>query len=172
MKRNNHYEVAFEAFLRAWGIPYVAVDETRRAVPALDETVKSADYIISPERKPYWLVDVKGRRFPAGQKRKQYWRNWSTEDDIKSLTRWESFMGADFQGLLVFAFDVVGEKSPLPREELFSHDERLYAFLGVKLADYREHAKLISPRWRTVALSVERFKQVARPVREIVGIAE
>jgi glutamyl-tRNA synthetase len=32
-----------------------------------------------------WLVDVKGRRFPSGDEQKQYWKNWSTRDDLRSL---------------------------------------------------------------------------------------
>jgi len=32
--RDNHYEAAFEAFLRWHCVPYVAVDETRRTLPA------------------------------------------------------------------------------------------------------------------------------------------
>ena len=30
-KRDNHYEAAFEAYLRARQVPYVAVDETKRS---------------------------------------------------------------------------------------------------------------------------------------------
>ena len=33
------------------------------------------------------LVDVKGRRFPSGDEQKQYWKNWSTRDDLVSLAR-------------------------------------------------------------------------------------
>jgi hypothetical protein len=32
--RDNHYEVAFGEYLRSRGVPYVAVDEARRALLA------------------------------------------------------------------------------------------------------------------------------------------
>ena len=45
--RDNHYEAAFEAFLRARRLPYVAVDEARRSLVA-DGSLKSLDFIVSP----------------------------------------------------------------------------------------------------------------------------
>src|SRR5690349_8781540 len=102
-KRNNVYEAAFEAYLRFRRIPYVAVDEAKRS---LDErqSLKSPDFIVSPVGQPRsWLVDVKGRKFPTGR-RKQYWKNWSTGDELKSLASWENLFGPHFRGLLVFAY--------------------------------------------------------------------
>ena len=64
-KRDNHYEAAFEEFLRRRQIPYVAVDETKRALLG-DASLKSLDFIVSTPLGNSWLVDVKGRRFPAG----------------------------------------------------------------------------------------------------------
>src|SRR5215467_2915717 len=71
-KRSNHYEAAFEEFLRRRQIPYVAVDEKKRALLG-DASLKSLDFIVSPALGGSWLIDVKGRRFPAGGQ-KQYWK--------------------------------------------------------------------------------------------------
>src|SRR5690606_15377835 len=84
--RDNRYEAAFEAYLRAKQVPYVADDETRRASLAADSP-KSLDYIVSAAHGAPWLVDVKGRLFPSGEQR-QYWKNWSTRDDLVSLAQW------------------------------------------------------------------------------------
>ena len=78
--RDNHYEAAFEEYLRGRGVPYVAVDEAKRSVLSDGASIKSLDFIVSspgsasgcPVR---WLVDVKGRRFPSGDIQKQYWKN-------------------------------------------------------------------------------------------------
>src|SRR4051812_21768477 len=86
-KRENHYEAAFEAYLQAHRVPYVAVDETKRS-RFVGGSMKSLDFIVSPPGRLSWLVDVKGRRFPSGTQ-KQYWKNWSTRDDLVSLARWE-----------------------------------------------------------------------------------
>ena len=85
--RDNHYEAAFEEYLRSRGVPYVAVDEARRSLMADGESIKSLDFIVAAQGGAAWLVDVKGRRFPSGDEQKQYWKNWSTRDDLRSLAR-------------------------------------------------------------------------------------
>src|SRR6185437_1964233 len=121
--RDNHYEAAFEEFLRSRQAPYVAVDERRRSLQA-DASIKSLDFIVSSSRGVTWLVDVKGRRFPGGLQ-KQYWKNWSTRDDLVSMAHWERIFGERFQAMFVFAYSVLGSRSPLPREQLFEHREGL-----------------------------------------------
>ena len=39
--RDNHYEAAFEEYLRGRGLPYVAVDEARRSLMADGDSIKS-----------------------------------------------------------------------------------------------------------------------------------
>ena len=43
--RDNHYEAAFEEYLRSHGVPYVAVDKARRAVLADGGSIKSLDFV-------------------------------------------------------------------------------------------------------------------------------
>lgn len=69
--RDNHYEAAFEEFLRQRQIPYVAVDESKRTLMA-ESSLKSLDFIVSIPERGSLLVDVKGRHFPSGEQ-KQYW---------------------------------------------------------------------------------------------------
>jgi hypothetical protein len=159
--RDNHYEAAFEQYLRRSRVPYVAVDEARRSIAA-DGTLKSLDFIVSPPGGTAWLVDVKGRRFPSGDGQKQYWKNWSTRDDLDSLTRWEGLFGEGFGGLLVFAYLVVGRRAPLSPERLCEFRGRLYGFVGVRLSDYMAAARPISPSWDTLAMPTSRFRQRAR----------
>jgi hypothetical protein len=164
--RDNHYEAAFEAYLRSRGLPYVAVDEAKRSVLGDGESIKNLDFIVSAPGAITWLVDVKGRRFPSSED--QYWKNWSTRDDLKGLAQWESLFGENFQGLLVFAYNLVGDRSPLPAEQLFEYRETLYGFVAVALAEYAAHCHPISPRWDTVALPTADFRRLARPVEEFL----
>jgi len=163
MHRDNHYEAAFEAYLRARRLPYIAVDEARRSLVA-DGSLKSLDFIVSPPGRVSWLVDVKGRRFPSGDEHHQYWKNWSTRDDLRSLAAWQQHFGPSFCSLLVFAYHLVGNRSPLPREELFEYRGKYYGFLGVRLADYVPHARPLSPSWDTVAMPTSLFRRAARPI--------
>ncbi|MBX3411325.1 MAG: HYExAFE family protein [Pirellulales bacterium] len=164
--RDNHYEAAFEGFLRERGIPYVAVDEARRTTLG-DATLKSLDFIVTSPQGERWLVDVKGRRFPSGEGR-QYWKNWSTRDDLWSLARWQQIFGAEFSGLLVFAYNVVGDRSPLPREQLFDFRGGLYGFLAIRVEHYARHARTISPRWDTLAMPTGVFRGLVEPVSTLL----
>ncbi|MCE5268579.1 MAG: HYExAFE family protein [Planctomycetaceae bacterium] len=188
--RDNHYEAAFEEFLRSRGVPYVAVDEAKRSLMSNGASIKSLDFIVSggidvaaaPDRDAAdadasatpavtWLVDVKGRRFPSGEIQKQYWKNWSTRDDLRSLAQWEELFGPSFRGLFVFAYDVLGNRSPLPAEQLFEYRGSLYGFVAVTLADYAGHAHPISPRWDTWAMAADDFRRFASPLTQLLRTA-
>jgi hypothetical protein len=116
-------------------------------------------------------VDVKGRRFPSGDIQKQYWKNWSTRDDLVSLAQWERLFGASFCGLFVFAYNILGDRAPLPYEQLFEFRQRLYGFVAVRLCDYAGHARPISPRWDTLAMPASDFRRLARPLDELLGLS-
>jgi hypothetical protein len=166
--RRNHYEAAFEAFLRDHRIAYVAVDETRRSLVA-DGSLKSLDFIVSTGANASWLVDVKGRRFPSGDESRTYWKNWSTRDDLRSLAAWQSHFGPTFCPILVFAYHLVANRSPLPTRDLFRFRGAVYGFLAVPLADYVPHARTLSESWDTVALPTAVFRRMARPWSQIVA---
>lgn len=165
--RDNHYEAAFEAYLRTRRLPYIAVDEARRSLVG-DGSLKSLDFIVSPPGRTSWLVDVKGRRFPSGDEHKTYFKNWSTRDDLRSLAAWQSHFGEDFRPLLVFAYHLVGSRSPLPAERLFAFRGARYGFLGVRLADYVPYARPISESWDTVAMPAALFRRAARPMEDVL----
>ncbi|MEM6798730.1 MAG: HYExAFE family protein [Planctomycetota bacterium] len=166
--RRNHYEAAFEAYLRQERIAYVAVNEQRRALVG-DGSLKSLDFIVSPDGGgTRWLVDVKGRKFPSGQKQRQYWRNWSTRDDLASLSRWQEEFGPPFEAVLVFAYELTAGRSPTPPEQVFYFRDKPYAFVGVRLRDYAALAKTLSPRWGTVAIPASQFRARAEPLLDLL----
>lgn len=165
-KRENHYEAAFEAWLRFRKIPYLAVDETRRAL-AEGRSLKNLDFVVSPTTgSRSWLVDVKGRRFPTGR---SYWKNWVTAEELQSLASWETLFGDRFSGLLVFAYNVVGNLAPLPPDDLFSFRGGLYGFVGIRLDHYTSWAKALSPRWGTVSVPTDKFLSLAQGVDAVLG---
>ncbi|HEX5106301.1 MAG TPA: HYExAFE family protein [Pirellulaceae bacterium] len=171
-KRDNHYEAALEAYLRWLAIPYVAVDETRRTL-AGDQSLKSLDFIVSPPAAAgSLLIDVKGRRFPTAGK--QYWRNWTTRSELASLAAWEELLGPAATGHLVFAYNVVGDRAPLPPEELFVFRGSLYGFIAIRLDHYSTFATQLSARWDTVSIPTAQFRALARPLRELccVGLPQ
>jgi len=167
--RDNHYEAAFEAYLRNRGVPYVAVDEAKRSVLSNGSSIKSLDFIVSCPQQSTWLVDVKGRRFPSGDVQKQYWKNWSTRDDLVSLAQWERLFGSGFAAVFVFAYNVLGSRSPLAYEQLFTFREQLYGFVAVRLTDYAGYARPISAKWDTLAMPSADFRRLAFPLEKMLG---
>ena len=166
--RNNHYEAAFEAYLRSLCLPYIPSEENRRSLLAVGSTIKNFDFIVTVPGDSSWLVDVKGRRFPSGRTNQTYWKQWSVFDDLVGMKTWESLFSQRFQGMFVFAYQVIGNKSPVPPEKLFIFRKRIYAFVGIRFAEYLPEARLISPRWNTYSMPSRRFRQLAQPFDEIV----
>src|ERR1700723_4147646 len=109
VKRTNHYDGAFEEYLRGAGTPNVPLEGQRGALLAA-VSLKSMDFIVTSKRSQNLLVDVKGRRFPSGGDGPgsgHKWENWATEDDIDSLLRWQQVFGNGFRSMLLFAYEIV-----------------------------------------------------------------
>lgn len=169
-KRENPYEAAFAAWLRHLAVPFIEINESHRQWLGEQQndqpvTAKNLDFIVTVPRGTTWLVDVKGRHFPGGKQR-HYWKNWATRDDLKGLAGWENMFGAGSGALLVFAYQLRGERSPLPLDELFCHQKQWYAFVAIRWYDYASAARPISPKWGTVALNTGRFRELAQPARQ------
>src|SRR5882724_5327501 len=120
-QRRHHYEHAFEEYLRARRIPYVAVDEARKALLprgpmatvrspediGAAASLKSFDFVIYGQGANL-LVEVKGRQVkhrtraapvratglsPVKPPGAGRLESWVTLDDVSSLQRWEELFG-------------------------------------------------------------------------------
>ncbi len=168
MKSDNHYEAAFEWYLRGRGIAVVPIVEARRSYLDSD-SVKSPDFIVVGQSR--LVVDVKGRQFPslsAGRPR-DTWQNWSTTGDIDGLARWSGRFGDGFHGVLAFIYHVLPSVVlPDGTPDLFAYRGRLYLARGVSVADYRENMKPRSPKWCTVDLPTAAFRRVVKPFTDFL----
>jgi hypothetical protein len=165
MNRDNHYEAAFESFLRGRGVAVVPVDEARRSYLDAGE-VKSPDFIVVGPGDARLVVDVKGRRFPGGpgDSPRKTWQNWVEADDIDGLTRWAGRLGPGFRGVLAFVYHILPSVVlPADTPDLFAYRDRVYLARGVGVEDYREHMKPRSARWGTVDLPAEAFRHLVKP---------
>lgn len=158
--RTIHYEAAFEAFLRDRGIPYVAVDEAKKALFA-DARLKSFDFVVYSKSGPNLLVDVKGRQ-SCGKSAKSSFQTWTTEQDVTDLAQWEQVFGQGFKAVVAFVYWI---DPPLtPAEGMYEYRNRWYLMMGVDLAEYRNHMRRRSVKWETVALPAADFRSLARPI--------
>lgn len=131
-------------------------------------TLKNVDFIVSAGRACSWLVDVKGRRFPSGQSR--YWMNWTTRDELHSLARWEELFGPRFTSLFVFAYHVLGDRAPLPEDQLYYYRGAVYAFVGIRLDHYLSWCRPLNAKWDTVTVNTSKFRELAQSAGEIFGV--
>ena len=182
MDRRNHYEIAFEAFLRDLRLPYVAVDESKKALFS-GSKLKSFDFVVYSKSGPNLLVDVKGRKATgeAGGGGRASLQTWASRQDVDDLSQWERIFGEGFKALFGFVFEVDPVLAPPPGHFIFRQGdpalpatvhERHYLMLGVDLCDYRNHMSRRSVRWDTVAMPSAEFRQLARPMRDWLEMAD
>jgi radical SAM superfamily enzyme YgiQ (UPF0313 family) len=160
-QRRHHYEQAFEGYLRAHRIPYVAVDEAKKALlprGSAAGSLKSFDFVIYGEGANL-LVEVKGRK--AGRRRLE---SWVTLEDLASLRRWEELFGPEFQAAFVFVYWHEDQPADALFQEVFDSRGRWYALRCVRVGDYAAGMKVRSPRWRTVELPRGWFERVSAPL--------
>ncbi len=173
MKRSNEYEAAFEGYLRANGLCYVAVDETRRSVWGRTR-VKSLDFVVYTPAGARLLVDVKGRRFPCGREGRQrrVWECWSEREDLEGLRLWAELFGPGYLGLLVFAY-ALAPNILLPNEtpDVWEWRGKRYLFRAIAAEAYRERMRTRSPRWDTVSLGCADFRELVQPLQHFTGMA-
>ena len=82
-----------------------------------------------------------------------------------SLARWERLFGERFGGLFVFAYNVVGDRAPLPAEELFEFRGGSVRLRGhSRCASTRCMPGRFRSRWDTLAMPTAHFRQLAAPV--------
>jgi len=177
-QRRFHYDLAFEHYLRSNAIPYVAVDEAKRALAPTAATpktgavagtaakLKSFDFVVYSERGPNLLVDVKGRKH-SGRSSKAL-DNWVTQYDVDSLRRWEGIFGSGFQAAFAFLYWCDVQPPDALFLELFEFNEKWYAVLAIRLADYERHLKRRSVKWDTVNMPAAEFTKLAVPLKQML----
>jgi hypothetical protein len=158
-----HYEAAFEDFLRKKGLPYIAVDEAKKALFA-GAKLKSFDFVVYRPNGKNLLVDVKGRKLnPAASSSLQ---NWTTREDIDDLRQWQEIFGDGFSAIFLFMYHWPDRPEAAPLKDMFLHHEKWYGTFAISVADYREFMKPRSEAWGTVHLPAKEFRRLAKPFEE------
>ncbi|MEM8783055.1 MAG: HYExAFE family protein [Planctomycetota bacterium] len=179
-QRRFHYEKAFEHFLRANGVPYVAVDEAKRALQATGAAklpIKSFDFVVyGGEGSANLLVDVKGRkhsgRSASGGGTGKQLQNWVTREDVAGLKRWSGIFGAGFEPVFVFLFWCDAPPPDALFLEVFEFGERWYAVQAIRLSDYEPAMRERSKKWETVSVPARHFAEHARPIKELLNLQD
>lgn len=186
-QRRHHYEAAFEGYLRARRVPYVAVDEARKALtPAgslgAEGSLKSFDFVIYGQGANL-LAEVKGRKLaPRARSRGPLvtvgagsellfrpvaaaprMESWVTLEDVESLRSWQRLFGPEFEAAFVFVYWCDEQPADGLYHEVFEHHGRWYTLRAVRLDSYAAAMKPRSVRWGTVDLPRAAFDRLAMP---------
>lgn len=164
----NHYERAFENWLIDHQVRYVVIDEQKRATFARSK-IKSFDFLLYPRNGQSIIAEVKGRSFKGTSFAKLAGLEcWVTAEDVDGLTNWQKVFGPKHQAVFVFAYKVENVDVDFDGREAFDFRARRYVFLCIKLDDYRSFMKRRSPKWQTVTLPADKFRQCAMQIGELL----
>ena len=164
----NHYERAFENWLIDNRIEYESIDEHKRTAFGHSD-IKSFDFLLYPPEKPVIIAELKGRTFKgtslAGLAGLEC---WVTIEDIEGLTNWQRIFGENHKVIFVFAYKIENIDVDFDGREVYDFDESRYIFFAVKLDDYRGFMKRRSPKWQTVTLPADKFRQCAAQMQSLL----
>jgi hypothetical protein len=93
---------------------------------------------------------------------------WVTADDIESLQTWRQALGRDHEAILVFAYRVASADVDFDGHGAFRYDRDTYLFFYVPLDDYCRHMTRRSPKWQTMTLPAEKFRQCAADLSSLL----
>lgn len=158
-KSKNHYETAFENWLKDNRIKYTTIDQSKRT--SLDEIrLKSFDYILYPPDNPTLICELKGRTFKGVSfENLTGLECWIQAADIEGLLHWQKEFGGESTAYIIFAYRIENVDVDFDGREVFEIDGQRYLFFAVKLDDYKEKMKLRSPKWKTVTLGADNFRK-------------
>ncbi len=165
---SNHYERAFENWLIDNHIKYIKIDEHKKAVFGRSK-IKSFDFLLYPRERSIIIAEVKGRRFKGTTLAKLTGLEcWATTDDINGLAKWQEIFGQGHQAIFVFVYKTENIDVDYDGKESYNYDDGRYIFFCIKLDDYRKFMKVRSPKWQTVTLPAERFRQCVVQMYELL----
>jgi hypothetical protein len=168
----NHYERAFQNWLIDNRIRYVAVDESKKTAFGRSK-VKSFDFLLYPRnsRTDYQVIvaEVKGRLFKGTTFAKLSGLEcWVTTDDVDGLANWQQLFGHGHPAVFVFAYKAEKVDVDFDGRDFYDFADGRYVFFAIKLDDYRRFMKRRSPKWKTVNLPADKFRQCVLQIQDLL----
>lgn len=165
----NHYERAFQNWLIDNAIEHIALNN-QKAIELGHAGIKSFDFLLQLDSGRKIIAEVKGRRFRGTSLEKMASMEcWVTADDIDGMTQWLEIFGSENQAVFVFAYKIENIDVDFDGQEVFDFDSNRYVFLCIRLEDYRKFMKRRSPKWRTVTLPADKFRQCALHLADLLS---
>lgn len=165
---SNRYERAFENWLIDNKVKYTVIDQNKRA--AFNKIkLKSFDFLLYPSNQPVIIAEVKGRSFKGASFEKLAGLEcWVSTEDVDGLSHWQRVFGKGHRAFFIFAYGIVNIDVDFDGRSVYDYRDNRYAFFAVSLDDYKRFMKMRSPKWRTVTLPAERFRQCAVQLQNLL----
>lgn len=178
----NHYERAFENWLIDNRIQYISIDEHKKAAFGRCK-IKSFDFLLYPRNQQIIIAEVKGRLFKGTSFAKLAGLEcWVTVEDIEGLAGWQKIFsagrltpqdalqraGQEHKAVFVFAYKIEKVDVDFDGRDIYDFNSNRYVFFAVKLEDYRGFMKRRSPKWQTVTLPADKFRQCAVQMQNLL----
>ncbi|HEG43765.1 MAG TPA: hypothetical protein ENH94_06945 [Phycisphaerales bacterium] len=175
MVAGNEYEWVFGNWLAENGVGFVPVDQQRRSVLSRSR-MKSFDFMLYPSGSGPIIAELKGRLFKGRSLAKMTGLQcWVNIEDVRGLLGWEKALdvtGRDGHlrgtGWFIFAYKLENIDVETDGKDIYEFGQDRYIFYAIKADDYREFMKVRSPRWKTVTLPAEKFRQLAIPAGDLL----
>ncbi len=165
---SNHYERAFENLLIDNHIKYVKVDEHKKAVFGQSK-IKSFDFLLYPPNGQIIIAEVKGRIFKGTSLSKLTGLEcWVTTEDVDGLREWQKVFGSNHKAVYVFAYKIENIDVDYDGREAFHFEANRYVFFCIRLDDYRQFMKQRSPKWQTVTLPADKFRECVAEIKDFL----
>jgi len=93
---------------------------------------------------------------------------WVTAEDVDGLVKWQEVLGPTYQAVFIFVYLIKNIEVDFNGVNVFDFDADRYVFFTVKLEDYRSFMKRRSPKWQTVTLPADKFRQYATQISKFL----
>ncbi len=165
----NHYEKAFQNWLIDHKIDHIALND-QKAIELGRTGIKSFDFLLQFKDGRKIIAEVKGRRFKGTTLEKlASLECWVTADDIDGLTKWREIFGPEYRAVFVFTYKIENIDVDFDSQKVFDFDANRYVFFCVRLDDYRKFMVSRSPKWRTVTLPADKFRQCVISLEDLLS---
>ena len=164
----NHYERAFQNWLIDHRIEHIALND-QKSIELGHTGIKNFDFLLQIGRGRKIIAEVKGRRFKGTTLEKlASLECWVTAEDIDGLTKWREIFGPDYQAIFVFTYKIENIDVDFDGQTVFDFDSNRYVFFCIRLDDYCRFMVRRSPKWRTVTLPADKFRQCALHLADLL----
>lgn len=166
---SNLYERAFESWLIDNKIKFSLINQSKRAAFGRAK-IKSFDFLLYPANQPTVIAEVKGRAFKGNSFEKlARFECWVSTEDIEGLSRWQRVFGGGHVTVFIFVYRIENVDVDFDGRAFYEFKGQRYVFFAVRLDDYRRFMKVRSPKWRTLTLPAEKFRDCAVQVQQLMS---